>query len=145
MENLAKISCAIDTTDAAAALGLEIWVDDQCVFDSNHVTSPLAFEHDISDDEARHCLKFVMKGKKPEHTSVSDSGEILKDARLIVKDIAMGEILLGHTVVEKAIYTHDFNGTAGIAAHKFYGEMGCNGIIELEFSTPIYMWLLENM
>jgi len=47
--------------------------------------------------------------------------------------------------VKLAQYQHDFNGTGNPTIDKFYGEMGCNGTVSLKFTTPIYLWLLENM
>jgi hypothetical protein len=44
-----------------------------------------------------------------------------------------------------AKYQHDFNGTGKLTTQNFYGELGCNGTVSLKFSTPIYIWLLENM
>ena len=48
-------------------------------------------------------------------------------------------------LVEQAVYTHDFNGTQPEIEDTFFGEMGCNGTVSLRFTTPIYLWLLENM
>jgi hypothetical protein len=47
---------------------------------------------------------------------------------------------------EQAEYHHDCNGTAQqVILDKFYREMGCNGTVSLKFTTPVYLWLLENM
>ena len=43
------------------------------------------------------------------------------------------------------IYRHDYNGTTDPFDDEFYGEMGCNGTVSLKFTTPIYLWLLENL
>ena len=37
------------------------------------------------------------------------------------------------------------NGTQPEIADNFFGIAGCNGTISFRFSTPIYLWLLENM
>jgi hypothetical protein len=126
-------------------LGLEIWLDDQCVLDCSHVDSGLHFEHAVPDDEADHTLKFVLKGKTQEHTKIDDAGQIISDARLTIKDLTFDDIELGHMFTEIAVYTHDFNGSGVTTQDKFYGEMGCNGSLSLTFSTPIYLWLLEHM
>jgi hypothetical protein len=48
-------------------------------------------------------------------------------------------------ITQQATYTHNFNGAGAETQEKFYGEIGCNGIVSLKFSTPIYLWLLEHM
>jgi len=47
--------------------------------------------------------------------------------------------------LDRAVYVHDFNGTGKFVNKQFFGEMGCNGTVELKFSSPFYLWLLENM
>jgi hypothetical protein len=140
-----NISCEIDTTDASVPLDITVFIDDQPIFDCNAVDGVMQLNHDVLEDEADHELRFVMKNKLPGHTQVDAQGTIVKDARLIIRNIAFDEIPLGQIVIEKAEYTHDFNGTGETIVDKFYGEMGCNGAVSLKFSTPIYLWLLENM
>jgi hypothetical protein len=145
MTNTTKLTCVIDTTDASCPLGLEIWVDQEKLLDTDHVQQQINFEHDLPDQIGDHEIKFVMKGKTEEHTKISESGEIVKDARLAIANFAFDQIELGHLFSSLAIYEHDFNGTQNITQEKFYGEMGCNGTVSLKFTTPIYLWLLENM
>jgi hypothetical protein len=93
----------------------------------------------------RMVLKFVMKNKTQDHTKVDQSGAIVSDARLIIKDFAFDEIKLGHMFTELAMYTHDFNGTGKMHTDAMYTDLGCNGVAELKFSTPVYLWLLEKL
>jgi hypothetical protein len=69
----------------------------------------------------------------------------VSDATLAISNLAFDEIKLGHMVTKLATYDHDFNGTKAPVQDRFYGEMGCNGTVSLGFTTPIYLWLLENM
>jgi len=145
MSNTISISCTLDTTNPDAALGFEAWVDDQKFFDTDHVQTRQQVVVEINDDDHEHELRFVLKNKTSDHTQVDADGNIVSDARLIVSDLTFDEIKLGHMVTEQAVYTHDFNGTGAVTHDKFYGEMGCNGTVSLKFSTPVYIWLLENM
>lgn len=145
MQSTIKIGCNISASDSGVPLGMEIWLDDQLIFDQDHVAQTTAFTHELSDDDAKHELRFVLKNKTAEHTSIDDAGNIIKDARLIISNLAFDEIQLGHMFIELATYSHDFNGTGNLTQDKFYGEMGCNGTVSLKFTTPIYIWLLENM
>lgn len=140
-----QISCRIGTTDALAKLGLEIRMDNQVVFDTDHVAESHTFTYSMPDDEADHCLEFVMKNKTAEHTRVDAEGSIINDACLTVTDVTFDDIELKQIFIDQAVYHHDFNGTQTPVEDKFYGTMGCNGSVKLNFSTPMYLWLLENM
>jgi hypothetical protein len=86
-----------------------------------------------------------MKNKTLDDTVVDDTGNILKDARLVVSNLSFEDIELNQLVFQRAVYTHNFNGTQDTIKDEFYGEMGCNGTVDIEFTTPIYLWLLEHM
>lgn len=140
-----SISCTLDTTNSTANLGFELWVDEKMLFDTDHVKNKQQVLVEISDDESEHELRFVMKNKTQNHTQIDEAGSIIADANLIVTELAFDQIQLGHMVTEKAVYTHNFNGTGEATQDEFHGEMGCNGTVSLKFSTPVYLWLLENM
>jgi hypothetical protein len=146
MNNITKISCTIGKNNPAAELGLEIWLDDQQLFDTNHVNNQqLEWQVTEDEDEADHELRFIMKNKTTDHTQIDEHGKIIKDARITIQNLCFDEIALGQLFIDRAEYTHDFNGTKDIVTEKFYGEMGCNGTVSLKFTTPIYICLLENM
>jgi len=145
MTNTATISCILNTTNPAAELGFEAWVDNTKFVDIDHVTEQQPIAMEIPDDDADHELIFVLKHKTDQHTQIDENNKIVSDATLTVTELAFDEIKLGHMVTKLAVYTHDFNGTGTPTQDKFYGEMGCNGTVSLKFSTPIYLWLLENM
>jgi len=142
-----KITVSFDLTssDYAAALGFELLLDDVVLLSIDHVTEPMPVSLEILDDEAEHEFKFVMKNKTPEHTVVDDNGNITVDAVLSVANVAFDDIELGHVFVDRAVYHHNFNGSRDAIEDKFFGSMGCNGHVSLQFTTPIYLWLLENM
>jgi hypothetical protein len=144
MENTVKINCNLSTSDSSVPLGMEIWLDDQQIFNQEWVTESVAFCYELPDNEAEHELRFVMKNKAAEHTVIDPDGNIVKDAWLIVSDLTFDEIMLGHTVTKLAVYTHDFNGTGNQIQDKFYETLGCNGTVSLKFTSPVYLWLLEN-
>ena len=145
MTNTVTIACQIGTTDASIPLGLEVWVNDHKFFDADHVQALEKISVDLDDNEAEHKLQFVMKNKTRRHTQLDAEGNIVKDARLIISNLTFDEIELGHMFNSLAVYEHDFNGTGQQIQDRFYGEIGCNGTVSLSFSTPIYLWLLENM
>ena len=144
--NSLPIEFDISTTDAAAKLGVEVWLDDVCVYQTDHVTETYHFRHDINDDEEiTRRLKIVMTGKTSDHTQIDHDGNIVKDAMLGIHNITIDDINIDRTFYKIATYDHDFNGTGSKLTHKFFGHMGCNGVVTFEFATPGYLWLLENM
>lgn len=145
MESLVKFSCTISSTDTQVPLSLEIWLDDQCILEKYHVRDPINFAHEFSDADDEHELRFVLKNKRTEYTRIDESGNIISDACLTITDVAFDEIQLGHVFTELATYNHDFNGAGQNTQDQFYGTMGCNGTVSLRFTTPVYLWLLENM
>jgi len=140
-----NITFTLDTTDAAAPLGFEAWVDDVKHLDVEQVNGVMPAEIVLADDEAQHELRLVMKGKTAEHTRINEAGDIISDACLTISRLAFDEIELKQIFVDQATYTHDFNGTGETIEDKFYGTLGCNGVVSLKFSTPMYLWLLEHM
>jgi len=135
----------IGTTDPLIPLGVEVWLDQTLILDLAHVTGDTEFSHEFDDDSGDHSFRVVLKNKQPEHTKVDEQGNITQDAVLVVKDLAFDDVALGQLVTDKAVYTHDRNGTGPQVQDKFYGEMGCNGTLSLAFTSPFYIWLLENM
>lgn len=100
--------------------------------------------YEFQDDESQHCIEIEMQGKLPEHTVINDTGQILQDRVIELRDFRMDDIPLEHDYIDLMTYQHDFNGTQSSGQHKFYGDMGCNGTVKLEFTTPIYLWILEH-
>ena len=144
MKNTTKISCCIGTTNANIDLGMEIWLDGVKLFDQV-INKTLDFVCEVDEQQADHELTFVMKNKLASHTILDSQGAIVEDARLSVGAIAFEGIDITQMFMEQAIYAHNFNGTGDSIKDKFFGEMGCNGQVTLHFSTPVYLWLLENM
>lgn len=140
-----RISMRLENTDYAVPLGAEVWIDDVCLFDTEHVDQPQIIEHDLDDAEADHELRIILKNKTPDHTQIDDQGRIIKDARLRVADVKFDQILLDQILTRNSEYVHDLNGKTGTQIDRLYGEMGCNGTVFLRFRTPVYVWLLENM
>lgn len=145
MSTAASFSCSIGTTDPARPLGLEIWFDQDKIFDQLHVQEPTEFHYDFADSNGEHELRFVMKNKQQDYTTVDESGAIIQDACITIDRVAFDQIPLGYAMVKQSKYTHDFNGTGTLAQVPFYGIMGCNGTVSLSFTTPIYLWLLEHL
>jgi hypothetical protein len=127
-------------------LGLEVWLNEVLMQDFAEIVGPTSVSILVNDNvEQEHELKFVLKNKTQDHTKVDETGNILQDSVVEIKNLRFDNIEIGHVFYEKAVYHHDFNGSGADTQEKFYGTMGCNGTVSLKFITPMYLWLLENI
>ena len=140
-----KFNCVVSSNNLAVPLGLEIWLDQHKFFDQDRIDQDYKIEHEIADDDGDHELRFVLKHKQSAHTQIDVDGNIVSDATVTVSDIEFDGIDCQYLTTKLAQYQHDFNGTGHTTIEPFYGELGCNGTVTLQFSTPIYIWLLENL
>ena len=140
-----KIAFDIASTSLACPFNVEVWVDQSKLLALDNVGDCVHFEHELSDDDGEHELRIVLQGKLPEHTKIDEAGNIVKDATLQISNVVIDDIDVNQLFLEKCVYTHNFNGTRPEITDTFFGIAGCNGTISFSFSTPIYLWLLENM
>ena len=143
--NTIPLEFDIGTTDVGAALGIRVLVDNTVVYDNPHVTETYHVNQEISDEDGEHELLIEFYGKLPEHTKIDSDGNIVQDALITIKNIQLDGIDIDQISQDLFEYHHDFNGTQPPIADKFYGAFGCNGQLKLKVTSPIYLWLLENM
>jgi len=127
-------------------LDLEVKLDNIIIHDLtiDSGITPVTIELD-DDVEADHCLEIILKNKTPEHTTVDENNNIVEDSELVFSDIMVDEIDIEEMLYFQAKYSHKFNGGGELTEENFYGTIGCNGTVEINLQTPIYMWLLENL
>lgn len=125
---------------------LQVWCDDQLI-QEYHPVGAHEFSHVFADsvDTQAHSIEFRMQGKTPDHTKVNDQGEITQDHLLLIKNKRFENIDVDYAFDSHSRYTHDFNGSQPQIEDTFCGIMGCNGDVRFEFTTPIYLWMLENL
>jgi len=127
-------------------LDLEVKLDNIIIHDLtiDSGITPVTIELD-DDVEADHCLEIILKNKTPEHTIVDENDNIVEDSELVFSDIMVDEIDIEELLYFQAKYSHNFNGSGELTEENFYGTIGCNGTVEINLQTPIYLWLLENL
>lgn len=116
--------------------GKTIWQDQ--IKDSSTVS------HEFFEDNRQHTLSIIMSGKTHEHTKLNPTNEIIQDSCVKISEFKLNDIELDYAFYENCVYTHDLNGTGSIMQEKFFGTLGCNGTVTFSFSSPVYLWLLEN-
>jgi len=138
-----KVSCTVTPSNTSHPLGLEIWIDQKKHVDLNQISQQIDIQYDVPDISGLHQLEFVLKNKTPTHTQIDTDGKIINDSLLVISDVMIDEFEFDQKLCEDAVYTHDSNGTQEPVQNKFYGAMGCNGTVTMQFSTPIYEWLTQ--
>lgn len=140
------ISLNVVASNPNSTLGLEVWFDNQQVHDVIPTTNSMSLDLELDDSvEMEHELKFVLKNKSNDHTIIDADGNIVDDHVISIDNLSLDQIQLGNEVSKHFVYKHNFNGNGPEREDDFYGTMGCNGTATLKFTTPVYLWLLENM
>lgn len=115
-------------------------------FDQTLTQEEILIKTEFPDiDGETYRLEIEISGKLAEHTKVDDAGNIVEDRMIEISDFAIDDIALAQLFTEKTQYHHDFNGSQAPIVDEFFGAMGCNGVVKFEFTTPVYIWMLENM
>ena len=140
-----KFSCIVNTNIPTNPINLKILLDDKIMFDRN-IVSEEKIQFDVNDDNSDHIMNFVISGKTDEHSIRDADGKILNSTEILITNIAFNDVDISNIIMANPLkYNHNFNGNGDNIEDKFYDIAGCNGTIELKFSTPIYLWILENM
>lgn len=139
-----NLKLQVVNSNPAVPLQLEIHLNNH-VIASHAITEPVLINCCADLAEGVHQLEFVMSGKTPAHTVLDADGNIVSDAVLEFSSVEFDDINVDALLQKLAQYTHDFNGSGHTVTESFYHAMGCNGTVNLEFSSPVYLWMLEHM
>ena len=124
-------------------LQVQVRFDGKIVLDKE-VEQQESVYFDFNDDDAgEHCLEIELLNKTQDHTILNSDGQIIDDSSILIENIALDDIPLGYIATQTATYTHDNNGSGVTVVDAFYSEIGCNGVVQLKFTSPVYLWLLE--
>lgn len=125
---------------------LEVTCDGKKIAESPATSTKQTVCLELPEDPAEHVLQLIMRGKNNTHTTVDSEGQIVEDVfftvdRLEFEDLDMKEIFCQGL----PCYTHSFNQPQPTILDEFYGFIGCNGTVDIKFSTPFFLWLNEHM
>jgi len=112
----------------------------------------IEFFHDLNEGQE---YKFIIhRSNKDDSQTVLENNQIVKDQLLFIKSIEIDEIDLGGLIYEGLHYPEypepwasqqKKEGKLLPVTVKNVTSMGHNGRWELKFTSPFYMWLLENL
>ena len=103
-------------------------------------TEIIEFSADIEDDQ-EHILEIRLENKTSRDT-VTENNEIVKDMLLNIDSIAIDDIELGELNWSMSEFVGDDPDRPIL---KRCVNLGWNGSYRLKFTSPFYLWLLENM
>jgi hypothetical protein len=113
----------------------------------------IEFEAELTEG-SEYNLIIDRSGKRKNQTVLDDKGAIIKDQLLHIKGIEIDEIDIGALVYE-GVYTPKYpepwatqqreSGQDLKDSFKNVTQMGFDGEWKFTFSSPFYMWLLENL
>lgn len=142
----AALSFDISSTNYSCPFEISVWINEQCVFQLDHVTEPANFYHLFDDEtEQTHVIKITVSGKKPEHTVIDQQGNIVSDSLLVLDNFALDGICIDSLMSNIVDYHHNGNGFTESTVDQFYNNIGCNGDLIFSVGTPVYLWLLERL
>jgi hypothetical protein len=90
-----EISFDLTSTDYSAELGFSVTLDEKTIIDILHVDKETPVTLKIEADDGDQELKFTMKNKTANHTTVDENGQVVKDAYLNISNFYLKNIKLG--------------------------------------------------
>jgi hypothetical protein len=145
MSEKIKLSLDLVNDSTCADITVELLIDNQSFYTNKVIPGTHSLSHEVDLEEGDHTFDIILSGKIAEHTKIDESGNIVSDVLVKITNIALDDINIDQLMSEQAVYTHNSNGTTELSDHKFFGPMGCNGTVRLNFTSPFYLWLLSNM
>ena len=113
----------------------------------------IEFEHEFTEGEKGELI-IKRSGKTKGQTVINENGDVLQDQLLHIKSIEIDEINIGGLVYE-GVYTPIYPepwasqqrqaGSELTESFKNVTSMGHDGTWRFTFTSPFYMWLLENL
>lgn len=146
MENRGKIQFDLVPTDPQAPLAMAVKLDGTTVWSTDALTETQQVSVTwLDDQEGEHVLEWILSGKTQHHTKIDAQGNIVKDSMISLQNVMVEEIDISEWLHTVGTYSHDKNGTDKMQTHILYIDLGCNGVAAMQFTSPIYLWLLEKM
>lgn len=103
-------------------------------------TKFIDFSANIEEDQ-EHVLEIRLENKTSRDT-ITENGEIIKDTLLNIDSIAIDDIELGELKWSMSEFVGDDPARPTLQRCV---NLGWNGSYRLKFTSPFYIWLLENM
>lgn len=142
-----NIKFSLEPTWFNTAPKIKIAVNNQILLDTQ-LENKLDFEQKVElSNDTTHQLKFTLYNKKEDDTLLVN-GVIEKDTLIKISHLELeNSNLTSMLSLNKDLfyYEHDSNSSETLEKHTLYDTLGCNGTATINFTTPFYIWSLENL
>ena len=142
-----KVKFTLEPTWFNNAPKIKVAINNDILLDTQ-LEEKLDFEQAVElNEDSSHQLTFTLYNKTANDTVLED-GIIKQDTLVKLSQLQIENANLTDTMsLNKDVfyYEHDTNGTAQLEKHQLYNTLGCNGTATINFSTPFYIWSLENL
>ena len=124
---------------------LDISLNDTLITSNSFVkdTQQYTIEFDDTEEYITQCITVTMRGKTQQHT-ILDNDKIVSDVHAMIKRITIDEIDVTDLYAQgTACYHHvgsNNQQNGPVIIDEFYGYLGFNGDVKLEFTTPMWKW-----
>jgi hypothetical protein len=140
-----NVSCDITVNIPKKPLNFKIVLNGYTIFDERTTLSTYKLNHEFIPND-NNILKFYIDGKTNEHTEFKD--DVMIDSACIeLSNIKLNDIDVTNMALSNddlITYTHDCNGHDDMKVNVFDSLLGFNGVVVLEFSTPLDEWVSNN-
>lgn len=108
-----------------------------------HITEQTTFSHQVEvTDGTDHQLAIELRHKLSEHTVIDEQGKIIQDSILQIDSLSIEDIdIIEQLSTNQKQFYYEHSGEH----HILYNTLGVNGRAIINFSSPIYVWMLENI
>lgn len=136
----------IECSETVPCIFIDVYQNNELVASNsfNEGVTQYTIEYEDTDEHTEQCVRVVMRGKTEEHTIVDDQDNIVYNVHAIVQKIILDDIDVTDLYVNgNPCYYHigsNNNQNGPILTDDFYGFMGLNGEVRIEFYTPMWHW-----
>lgn len=119
-----------------------VYINDTLLFD-NTVSEPIEIVSEECQLNETNSIVIELYNKNDGDTVTDNNGNIIKDVILNIDEISIDDIDLGRLLWTKSTYW-PVNKDAPERLEECV-NLGWNGRWELSFTSPVYLWFLENL
>jgi hypothetical protein len=95
------------------------------------------FNYALPDEEQEHVIEFELSGKTDQHSVLNDRGEMDRNSCVSIRNLCFNDVPVNDMLYKIGIYRHR-------VTEPFYGALNYNGLAQIQFTTPVDLWLFEN-
>ena len=121
-----------------------IWLNDEFISSgtANEELQFIEFTHSIAEGTQNKLIIKLLNKEDGDTVESEDKSNIIKDMLLNIDSISIDDIELGQLMWSLSKFIADDPNRPTL---KNCVNLGWNGSYVLEFTSPFYLWLLENM